>query len=106
MVTNFIDDVVGLDGIGARVVYREYASLSFFVVIEKQSESELAILDFIQFLVEVLDKQFGNNVCEVDLVFNPEKLHYIIDEVVMDGIVVSTDVAQTTKLLQDRSDNT
>ena len=56
MVTNFIDDISSLEGIGAQVIYREYASLTFFFVVEKQSESELAILDFIQFLVEVLDK--------------------------------------------------
>ena len=94
-VTNFIDDIDSLEQIGGRVVFREYASLTFFFIIDKHSESELAILDIIQFLVEVLDKQFGNNVCEVDLVFNPEKLHYIIDEMIMDGIVISTDVEET-----------
>ena len=51
MVTNFIDDISSLEGIGAQVIYREYASLTFFFVVEKQSESELAILDFIQLLM-------------------------------------------------------
>ena len=98
--TNFIDDIASLNGIGARVIYREYASLTFFFIVEQQSESELAILDLIQFLVELLDKQFGNNVCEVDLVFNPEKLHYILDECIMDGIVISTDVDETSAMLE------
>ena len=37
------------------------------------AESELAVLDLIQVLVEVLDKSF-ENVCELDLIFNPDKV--------------------------------
>ena len=70
--------------------------MTIFVVIDKTSESELAVLDLIQFIVQVLDKQFSNNVCEVDLAFNPEKLCYILDEAVMDGMVISTDVEEVT----------
>ena len=54
--TNYIDDVDSLNRIGARVVYREFASLIFQVIVEKESESELAVLDLIQFIVELLDK--------------------------------------------------
>ena len=46
-VTNFIDDIDSLEQIGGRVVFREYASLTFFFIIDKHSESELAILDII-----------------------------------------------------------
>ena len=95
LVTNFIDDIEALNRIGGRVIYREYASLIFQVIVEKETESELAVLDLIRFIVEVLDKQFGNNVCELDLVFNPEKLHFILDEMILDGIVISTDVDET-----------
>ena len=52
--------------------------------------------------MEVLDKQFGNNVCEVDLVFNPDKLHFIMDEIIIDGIVISTDVEETCAELEAR----
>jgi len=50
----------------------------------------------------VLDKEFGNNVCEIDLVFNPDKLHYILDEMVLDGIVISTDVKETCDIMEVR----
>ena len=73
-------------------------------IVDKNSESELACLDLIQFVVETLDRQFDNNVCEIDLVFNPEKLHYILDECIMDGIVISTDVDETCKVLQQRKE--
>ena len=49
-----------------------YATLTFVFVID-EAESELAVLDLIQVLVEVLDKCF-ENVCELDLIFNPDKV--------------------------------
>ena len=49
-----------------------YATLTFVFVID-DAESELAVLDLIQVLVEVLDKCF-ENVCELDLIFNPDKV--------------------------------
>jgi len=52
--------------------YRVYATLTFVFVID-DAESELAVLDLIQVLVEVLDKCF-ENVCELDLIFNPDKV--------------------------------
>jgi AP-3 complex subunit sigma len=51
---------------------RVYATLTFVFVID-EAESELAVLDLIQVLVEVLDKCF-ENVCELDLIFNPDKV--------------------------------
>jgi len=53
-------------------VFRCYATLSFIVVVDGD-ESELSILDLIQIVVECLDRIF-QNVCEVDLVMNPEKV--------------------------------
>ena len=52
--------------------FRVYATLMFVFVID-EAESELAVLDLIQVLVEVLDKSF-ENVCELDLIFNPDKV--------------------------------
>ena len=45
-----------------------------------EAESELALLDLIQVVVEVLDKCF-ENVCELDLIFNPDK-------VIIEGVMV------------------
>uniref|UniRef100_A0A7S3CRR2 AP complex mu/sigma subunit domain-containing protein n=1 Tax=Strombidium rassoulzadegani TaxID=1082188 RepID=A0A7S3CRR2_9SPIT len=103
-VTSFIDDIPELEEMGATVVFREFASITIFFVINKYSESELAVLDLIQFFVEVLDKYFGNNVCEIDLVFNPDKLHYILDEVILDGIVISLDVDKVLGVLMSRQE--
>ena len=54
---------------------RVYATLIFVFLID-EAESELAVLDLIQVLVEVLDKTF-ENVCELDLIFNPDKVQQI-----------------------------
>ena len=53
---------------GARIIYRQYATLYFCMVIDS-SESELGILDLVQVLVETLDRHF-KNVCELDIIFN------------------------------------
>ena len=71
-------------------MYRAFASLTFIVIIDDE-ESELGILDLIQVLVEVLDSQF-KNVCEVDLVYNPHKLCYVLDEIIVDGLVCETNI--------------
>ena len=75
-----------------KVVYRVYATLFFGIVID-EAESELAILDLIQVLVEVFDKCF-ENVCELDLIFNPDKVNYILDEIVVDGMVTETNIQE------------
>ncbi|EGC34599.1 hypothetical protein DICPUDRAFT_34761 [Dictyostelium purpureum] len=71
-----------------KVIYRHYATL-FFVFVVDSSESELSIIDLIQTFVEALDKSF-ENVCELDLIFHIDKVHYILDEMVMGGLVLET----------------
>jgi len=71
-----------------KVIYRRYASLFFLVGVEGE-ENELAILEFIHCLVETLDR-FFSNVCELDLMFNMEMAHYILDEMLMNGAIVET----------------
>lgn len=53
-------------------MFRVYATLIFVFIID-EAESELAVLDLVQVLVEVLDKCF-ENVCELDLIFSPDKV--------------------------------
>jgi len=73
-----------------RVIYRRYASLYFIVGVANDDESnELAYLEFIHTLVETLDKYF-ENVCELDIMFNIDKAHFILDEMVLDGCIVET----------------
>ena len=71
-----------------KCIYRRYASL-FFIVGVSMDENELAILEFIHLLVETLDKYF-ENVCELDLMFNLEKAHYIVEEMVSCGKIAET----------------
>jgi len=74
------------------------------------AESELGILDLIQVLVETLDRHF-KNVCELDIIFNCEKVHWVIDEMVVGGLVVETNPASIldiveaqAKLMQQQTD--
>jgi AP-3 complex subunit sigma len=83
--------------ISQNIWYRVYATLVFVFIID-EAESELAVLDLIQVLVEVLDKSF-ENVCELDLIFNPDKLNYIIDEIVVDGMVTETNITEIVTAL-------
>ena len=39
--------------------------------------------------METLDKYF-ENVCELDIMFNIEKAHFIVDELIMAGYIVET----------------
>ncbi len=86
---NFIDDpsIVGSE---YKIIYRQYATL-YIIFIADEAESELGLLDMIQVFVEVLDKCFSN-VCELDLIFHPEKCHALLDEIVMGGVVVEPSI--------------
>ena len=44
-------------------------------------KNELGVLEFIHALVETLDKYF-ESVCELDIMFNLEKAHFILEEMV------------------------
>ena len=39
----------------------------------------------------MLDKGF-ENVCELDLIYNPDRLYYMLDEIVVDGFVTETNI--------------
>lgn len=55
-----------------KLIYRRYAGLYFIMCVET-TDNELAILENIHLFVEILDNYFGN-VCELDLVFNFNKV--------------------------------
>ncbi len=101
-VCNFLEggSVTAL-GKDTRLIYRHYATL-YFVFAVDASESELGILDLIQVFVEVLDKCF-ENVCELDLIFNCDKVHYILDEIVMGGMVLETNIADIMESIVEMS---
>jgi len=91
------DDQCGfVEHLEHRVVYRRYASL-FFVVGIDQRENELAIYEFIHNLVELFDNYF-HKVCELDIMFNLEKAHILIDEMIVNGCIA--EASQTEVLDQ------
>jgi AP-1 complex subunit sigma 1/2 len=55
-----------------KIVFKRYASLFFVCVVEKDA-NELYILEIIHHYVEILDQYFGN-VCELDIIFNFNKV--------------------------------
>ena len=71
-----------------RVIYRHFASL-FFVVIADSCESELGVLDLLQVFVHVLDSCF-ENICELDIVYHYDRVNYVLDEIIMAGMVMET----------------
>ena len=77
-----------------KLIYRRYASL-FFIVGVDGDENELAVLEFIHCVVETLDR-FFENVCELDVMFNVEKAHFILEEMLANGCIVDTN--KTTAL--------
>ncbi|ORC92577.1 AP-4 complex subunit sigma [Trypanosoma theileri] len=56
-------------------------------------EGELAIFEFIHLLVETFDRYF-ENVCELDVMFNVEKAHFILEEMLVNG-----GIGETNKML-------
>eukprot|EP00831_Metopus_contortus_P005492 TRINITY_DN12081_c0_g1_i3.p3 TRINITY_DN12081_c0_g1~~TRINITY_DN12081_c0_g1_i3.p3 ORF type:complete len:113 (-),score=43.77 TRINITY_DN12081_c0_g1_i3:43-381(-) len=49
-------------------------------------------------VVEVLDKLFAD-VCELDILYNPEKINFILDELIVDGNVVQTSLKEAVENL-------
>ncbi|KAK1288733.1 AP-3 complex subunit sigma [Acorus calamus] len=64
------------------------------------SENELAMLDLIQVFVETLDKCF-KNVCELDIVYNFNKMHTVLDEIIFGGQVLETSSEEVIKVVEE-----
>lgn len=95
---SFVEDAA-FYGNDTRIIYRHFATL-FFIVICDLSESELGILDLIQVMVETLDKNF-ESVCELDLIFHSPKVHTILDEIVMGGLVMETNSHEVLRAVNE-----
>eukprot|EP00188_Purpureofilum_apyrenoidigerum_P001634 Plantae.Rhodophyta-Purpureofilum_apyrenoidigerum.ctg19182.p1 GENE.Plantae.Rhodophyta-Purpureofilum_apyrenoidigerum.ctg19182~~Plantae.Rhodophyta-Purpureofilum_apyrenoidigerum.ctg19182.p1 ORF type:complete len:168 (-),score=34.56 Plantae.Rhodophyta-Purpureofilum_apyrenoidigerum.ctg19182:339-842(-) len=93
---NFVDGT-SLFGADTKIVYRHYATL-FFIFCVDSSESELGIIDLIQVFVETLDRCF-ENVCELDVIFNMDKVNYVLDEVIVGGLVMEPNQADILSAL-------
>ncbi|KAG9390182.1 Adaptor Protein Complex 3 subunit sigma (AP3S1) [Carpediemonas membranifera] len=95
---NFVStDGIPLKGDGLKLVYRHYATL-YVVMIVDQTESSLAILDLIQTFVEGLNKVM-ENVCELDMVLNTDRVVMVLDELIMGGMVSETTLASLAEVM-------
>ncbi|XP_063352990.1 AP-4 complex subunit sigma-1 isoform X4 [Pelmatolapia mariae] len=66
-----------------KLVYRQYAAL-YIVVGITDSENELSIYELVHNFVEVLDKYFSR------IMFNLDRVHIILDEMIQNGHIVET----------------
>uniref|UniRef100_A0A8B9BM99 Adaptor related protein complex 3 subunit sigma 2 n=1 Tax=Anser brachyrhynchus TaxID=132585 RepID=A0A8B9BM99_9AVES len=100
-ICNFLECGSLFGGADYKLIYRHYATL-YFVFCVDSSESELGILDLIQVFVETLDKCF-ENVCELDLIFHMDKVHYVLQEVVIGGMVLETNMNEIVAQVEAQS---
>lgn len=71
-----------------KLVYRQYAAL-YIVVGVSDGENELSVYELVHNFVEVLDKYFSR-VSELDIMFNLDRVHIILDEMIQNGHIVET----------------
>uniref|UniRef100_A0A7S2VYS3 AP complex subunit sigma n=1 Tax=Eucampia antarctica TaxID=49252 RepID=A0A7S2VYS3_9STRA len=71
-----------------KLIYRRYAGL-FFTIAVDIADNELSYLETIHLFVELLDSYFSN-VCELDIVFNFNKVYLILDEFMLAGEIQET----------------
>ncbi|XP_027272104.1 AP-4 complex subunit sigma-1 isoform X2 [Cricetulus griseus] len=71
-----------------KLIYRQYAAL-FIVVGVNDTENEMAVYEFIHNFVEVLDEYFSRVI-----MFNLDKVHIILDEMLLNGCIVETNRAR------------
>lgn len=64
----------------------------------KKNEHEY--YSFIHLLVETLNQYF-DKVCELDIILNLEKTHYIVQEMVQNGQILETNKEQIISLLRE-----
>jgi len=54
-----------------------------------------------QVFVETLDKHF-ENVCELDLIFHSDRVHFILDEIIMGGMVLETNKEEISMSIEEQ----
>ena len=70
-----------------KIIYRRYVSLYFIVGVDTSEENEYLYYTFIHLLVETLNSYF-EKVCELDIIMNLEKTHFIIEEMIQNGQIL------------------
>jgi AP-3 complex subunit sigma len=72
-----------------KLLYRFFQSIYIAVIID-ELENELGMLDFVNLIFSTLDIIF-KGVSELDIMNFPEKVYYLLDEMISGGVVIETD---------------
>ena len=62
-------------------------------------ENELSMIDFLQVFIDTLNKVFVD-VNELDILYNPKKVYFALEELVMDGQVIQMSVTEAVNGLK------
>lgn len=84
-----------------KLIYRRYAGLFFTIAVDVH-DNELSYLETIHLFVELLDSYFAN-VCELDIVFNFNRVYSILDEFMLAGEIQETskrEILDRVKLME------
>ncbi|XP_033115815.1 AP-4 complex subunit sigma-1-like [Anneissia japonica] len=86
-----------------KIVYRRYNSIFVILAIDEE-ENEVASLELIQLFIETLNKYF-DGVSEIDIFYNLEKIHIILDEMIVNGYILETNMSKILQpiLLMDKA---
>ena len=82
-----------------KLIYRRYAGLFFSIGVDA-GDNELVYLETIHLFVELLDSYFSN-VCELDIVFNFNKVYAILDEYILAGEMQETSKKQILERIKE-----
>ncbi|KAK8807104.1 hypothetical protein WA158_003863 [Blastocystis sp. Blastoise] len=84
---------------GYRVIYRHFGRLIFLIGTTMEAdENILSLYEFMNLFVGSLELYF-TRLTELDIMLNLEKVHYILDEMIMNGTVYETNKDHITKQL-------
>ncbi len=87
-------------GQNRKIVFRLFGTIYLIMIID-DLENELAMLDFINVVMGVLDDVF-KGVCELHLIMNPEKIYFLVDEMISAGSVIETSRSEITANYLDK----
>eukprot|EP00483_Globobulimina_turgida_P003405 UN03411 len=61
-----------------------------------EGENLLATMDLIHLFVELLERKYVN-VCEYDIIFEPQEAYYVLEDLIVNGLVSDINLNRLTK---------
>lgn len=74
-----------------RITYRLYQNI-YIIVGTDTEENGISVLEFIQLFMEALHTYFSP-ITEIDIMYNLDKVHMVLEEIVTNGCIVETCIA-------------